>query len=168
MLLLVILISSPLRVRAGKALRDTPQASHNIFEQQIQMADFLRQFYQGQVVAANDIGAIDFLADIRLVDLAGLGTRETARLKLKHIYGAPQIAAVAEQYQVQIALVYDSWFKIPPDWIKAGEWQIPDNVICGDSTVSFYAVNPSAALDLIERLQTFESQLPKDVAQRGY
>ena len=72
-LLLVILVSSPLRVRAAKSLKDTPKASHNIFEQQYQMALFLRQFYQGQVVAANDIGAIDYLADFRLVDLAGLG-----------------------------------------------------------------------------------------------
>ncbi len=160
--------SSPLRVRAAISLRDTPQAAHNIFEQQYQMAAFLRQFYQGQVVAANDIGAIDFLADIRLVDLAGLGTREVAAMKLKQFYGAPQISAVADQYQTQIALVYDSWFQIPSDWVKAGEWQIPHNVVCGDSTVSFYAVNPSAALDLIERLQTFERQLPKDVAQRGY
>ncbi len=77
LLLLAILVSSPLRVRAAKSLQDTPKASHNIYEQQYQMAIFLQQFYQGQVVAANDIGAIDYLADFRLVDLAGLGTRES-------------------------------------------------------------------------------------------
>ena len=167
LLLLAILVGSPLRVRAVKSLKDTPVASHNIFEQQYQMAFFLRQFYQGQVVAANDIGAIDYLVDFDLVDLAGLGTRESAAFKLKQAYGAYQIAAVADQYGTQIALVYDSWFQIPSSWIKVGEWQITDNVVCGDSTVSFYAVDPAAAPGLIDALQAFASRLPGDVIQEG-
>jgi len=166
-LLLAILISYPLRVRAAKSLKDTPKASHNIFEQQYQMAFFLRQFYQGQVVAANDIGAINYLADFRLVDLAGLGTRESAAFKLKQSYGSRQVAAVAEQYDVQIALVYDSWFQIPGEWIKVGEWQIRDNVVCGDDTVSFYAVDPRAVADLIGNLRAFTYSLPGEVIQRG-
>jgi hypothetical protein len=148
-------------------LKDTPKASHNIFEQQYQMASFLRQFYQGQVVAANDIGAINYLADIRLVDLAGLGTRESAAFKLKRTYGSRQVATVAEQYRTQIALVYDSWFQIPAEWTKVGEWQIRDNVVCGDDTVSFYAVDAAAIPGLTENLQTFASHLPADVIQRG-
>jgi len=166
-LLLAILVSSPLRARAVKSLKDTPKASHNIFEQQYQMAFFLRQFYQGQVVAANDIGAINYLADFHLVDLAGLGTRESAAFKLKQVYGPRQVAAVAEQYGTQIALVYDSWFQIPGEWSKVGEWQIRDNVVCGDDTVSFYAVDPGAAPGLLENLRTFSPRLPADVIQRG-
>jgi len=165
-IMLAILVSSPLRVRAAKSLKDTPKASHNIFEQQYQMAFFLRQFYQGQVVAANDIGAINYLADFRLVDLAGLGTRESAAFKLKRTYGSRQVAVVAEQYRAQIALVYDSWFQIPAEWIKVGEWQIRDNVVCGDDTVSFYAVDPAATPGLIENLRAFASRLPGDVIQR--
>ena len=167
-LLLAILVSSPLRVRAAKSLKDTPKASHNIFEQQYQMAFFLRQFYQGQVVAANDIGVINYLVDFRLVDLAGLGTRESATYKLKQSYGYRQVAAVAEQYDTQIALVYDSWFQIPVEWIKVGEWQIIDNVVCGDDTVSFYAVDPRVAAGLIENLHAFGPRLPGNVIQRGY
>jgi hypothetical protein len=167
LLLLAILVSAPLRVRAAKSLKDTPKASHNIFEQQYQMASFLRQFYQGQVVAANDIGAINYLADFRLVDLAGLGTRESAAFKLKQMYGSRQVAAVAGQYGAQVALVYDSWFQIPAEWIKVGEWQILNNVVCGDDTVSFYAVDPVAAPGLIENLRAFSPRLPADVIQRG-
>jgi hypothetical protein len=165
-IMLAILVSSPLRGRAAKSLKDTPKASHNIFEQQYQMAFFLRQFYQGQVVAANDIGAINYLADFRLVDLAGLGTRESAAFKLKRTYGSRQVAVVAEQYRAQIALVYDSWFQIPAEWTKVGEWQIRDNVVCGDDTVSFYAVDPAATPGLIENLRAFASRLPGDVIQR--
>jgi hypothetical protein len=166
-LLLLILVSAPLRVRAVKSIKDTPKASYNIYEQQYQMAYFLREFYQGQVVAANDIGLIDYLAELRLVDLAGLGTPESAALKLKHQFGAQQVAAVADQYHTQIALVYDSWFRIPSSWMKVGEWQIRDNVVCGDSTVSFYAINPTAAPGLMEALQAYAPRLPGDVIQRG-
>jgi hypothetical protein len=166
-MLLAILVTSPLRVRAAKSLKDTPKASHNIFEQQYQMAFFLRQFYRGQVVAVNDIGAINYLADFHLVDLAGLGTRESAAFKLKQIYGSRQVAAVAEQYGTQVALVYDSWFQIPTEWTKVGEWQIRDNVICGYDTVSFYAVSPTSAPGLIDNLRAFAPRLPADVIQRG-
>jgi hypothetical protein len=119
------------------------------------------------VVAANDIGAIDYLADFRLVDLAGLGTRESAAFKLEQMYGSHQVAAVADQYGTQIALVYDSWFKIPVAWTKVGEWKILNNVVCGDDTVSFYAVDPLAAPGLIENLRAFAPRLPTDVIQRG-
>ena len=62
--------------------------------------------------------------------------------------------------------MYDSWFQIPAEWIKVGEWQIRDNVVCGDDTVSFYAVDPAATPGLIENLRAFASRLPADVIQR--
>ncbi len=166
-LLLAMLVSSPLRVRAAKALKDTPKASHNIFEQQYQMATFLHQYYQGQVVAANDIGAIDYMAVFHVVDLAGLGTRESAAFLLQKNFGSMQITSVVAQYGTQIALVYDSWYQIPYEWIKIGTWRIPDNVVCGSDTVSFYAVNPAAAPALIENMHAFASRLPGDVIQVG-
>jgi 4-amino-4-deoxy-L-arabinose transferase-like glycosyltransferase len=167
-LLLLILVSAPLRTRAVRSLAQTPQASHNIFDQQVQMAAFLGSFYRGQVVAANDIGAIDFGTDLRLVDLAGLATREPAAYALRRSFGADQVAAVADEYHAQIAVVYDSWFEIPSRWRKAGEWQIRDNVVCGDSVVSFYAVDPAVLVDLRTNLQAFSHRLPRDVVQRGY
>ena len=40
------------------------------------------------------------------------------------------------------AIVYDSWFdsSLLNKWKKVATWQIQNNVICGDATVSFYAV----------------------------
>jgi hypothetical protein len=50
----------------------TPQASRNIYEQQYQMGMFLKRCYPGKAVAVNDICAVSYLADVRLVDLLGL------------------------------------------------------------------------------------------------
>lgn len=168
MLSLLLLAGAFTGVRAARALRDTPQASHNVYTQQHQMARFLRRFYEGQVVAANDIGAISFAADIRLVDLFGLATQEVAALRLRQQWDAPQIAALARRRGVQIALLYVSWFPIPPQWARVADWRIPDNVVCGDDTVSFFAVDPSAAGPLAEHLREFAGTLPDDVIQRPY
>ncbi len=45
------------------------------------MALFLKDFYAGNVVAANDMGAINYIADIRCLDLYGLASMEVADLK---------------------------------------------------------------------------------------
>ncbi len=49
----------------------------NIYEQQVQSAKFLHQFYNTSKVVANDIGAISYYTNIHLLDIAGLGSVET-------------------------------------------------------------------------------------------
>ncbi|MFZ1979453.1 MAG: hypothetical protein WAV76_15980 [Bacteroidota bacterium] len=169
--LLIFIMVLPFAGRGVLYLRIIPQATTNIYEQQYQMGLFLNKFYQGESVAANDIGAINYLADIKCLDLWGLGSSEVAELMIQGRYNTQQIYDLAKQKQVKIAVVYDHWFKeyggIPPAWIKAGEWKIPNNIICGGDTVSFYAVNTSEVDNLNKNLRTFSSFLPKDVMQSG-
>ena len=169
--LLILIVISPLAGRGLISLIITPQATNNIYEQQYQMGLFLKQFYQGESVAANDIGAINFLADIKCLDLWGLGSLEVAKAKRNGNYDTQLIYNLAKQKKVRVAIVYDHWFEgyggIPSQWIKVGEWKISNNVVCGGDTVSFYAVNPKEESKLIENLRTFSSQLPKDIIQRG-
>jgi len=51
---------SPLLERGVVSLRQVTKATRNIYEQHYQMGMFLKTFYSGAVVAANDIGAITF------------------------------------------------------------------------------------------------------------
>lgn len=169
--LLAIMFLTPIAVRAAQALHETARASHNIFEQQRQMALFLDRFFSGRTVAANDIGEITYFSNIKLVDLYGLGTLEVARLKLAGNYNTAQIDALTRQRGVDIAIVYDMWFGqyggLPSSWHKAGEWAVQDSVILGDSAVSFYALRPAENAPLTHDLQVFASRLPPDVQQRG-
>lgn len=157
--------------RGVTSLIITPQATTNIYQQQYQMGLFLRQFYQGDSIAANDIGAINFLSDIRCLDLWGLGSLEVAKAKIEGKYNAQLIYNLSQQKKVKIAIVYEHWFKeyggLPAQWIKVGEWRIPNNVICGGDTVAFYAVDPTEESRLIENLRNFSSRLPRDVKQHG-
>jgi len=110
-----------------------------------------------------------YLADIQLIDLFGLGSIESARLKLDNNFTASEIHNLTQQKHVRVAVVYDSWFRpgtkagIPQEWIRVGRWRIPENVICGDDTVAFYAVDPSESESLKRDLLQFRSLLPKDV-----
>jgi hypothetical protein len=151
----------------------TLQASKNIYEQQYQMGTFLKEFYQGKTVALNDIGAVSYLADVRIIDLWGLGSREPARLKLLKQYGTQQIYDMTREGGVTIAVVYDDWFKIngvvvlPQGWVRVGQWSIPNNVVCGSDTISIYSLEDSVRGELDRNLRRFESEMPAEVAQYG-
>ena len=167
--LLVSLVILPFAQRGFESLKQTPQATTNIYEHQYQMGLFLRSFYQGEAVAANDIGAINYLADINCLDLVGLASMEVARAKKEGHYDVPQRRKLAKLKKTKIAIVDDSladyFGGLPSEWLKVGEWRIPNNVVCADDTISFYAVDAKEADRLVKHLEAFSSVLPKDVAQ---
>lgn len=168
-ILLLIIVSSPLTDRGFSSLTQTPQATNNIYEQQYQMGLFLKQFYKGASIAVNDIGAVSYLGDVKTLDLIGLGSLEVAKLKMEGLYSTQQMQDLATQKEVKIAIIYDHWFMggIPSDWIKVGEWTIPNNVVAGGDTVSFYAINPEEEKKLKENLKEFSSSIPDNIKQTG-
>jgi hypothetical protein len=150
-------------------LRHVTKASKNIYEQHYQMGMFLKTFYSGAAVAANDIGAISFLADVKCVDLWGLASRDVGIAKWAKQYDRAAMALIAKRHGVTVALVYDHWFPagMPSDWRKVGEWTIEKNVVAAGDTVSFYATARSEEQLLARRLRQFASSLPGSVRQGG-
>lgn len=167
-LALLLVGLSPLSERALRALVLVPRATANIYSQQYQMGLFLRKFYAERSVALNDIGAAGFLGDVQPFDLVGLANRDVARQVLNRWYESNDIQELADERQVEIAIVYDSWFRgrIPPSWRPAGTWTIPDNVVNGSDTVTFYAVRSDALPQLRMHLQEFSRELPDSVRAR--
>ncbi len=145
------------------------QATNNIYEQQIQTARFIAKWYNDDVVGLNDIGAPSFFSDIRLLDLWGLGSIEVARLRLAKNYNVKQIEKIARKQKMRVAFVYDKWFQrfggVPKSWVRAGEWKIRDNVICGSSRVAIYGINEDEAAQLRDHLAEFATMIPKRVTQ---
>lgn len=158
-------------VRGVRAHVETPGAVGNIYEQQIQMGRFLARFYAGAAVAANDIGAVCYLADVRVLDLWGLASREIAEAKLSGGYTTAFIADTARAQGVQVAVIYERWLEaaggVPPGWTRAGRWRVARNVVLGDRTVAFYAVEPAEAGPLADHLRAFAPELPAGVEQLG-
>jgi hypothetical protein len=168
-LALIIFLAFLPAVRAGNALRDYPVAVKNIFEQQYQMGLFAKTFYQGKTVALNDIGAVSYLADVKLLDLFGIASMDVTQAKRENAWSRDAIAELAETYDVDIVMVYKEWFPdaIPLEWVEIGSWQITNNVVCGSDTVTFYVVTPDKQAEAVAALKRFSSQLPSSVIQSG-
>ena len=157
--------------RSYIAIGNTVVAARNIYQQQYQMATFLKRYYSGAAVAVNDIGAINFTADIRCLDLYGLGSAEITRAKLNRQYNTRRMAELAREHKVRIAVVYKNWFEaeggLPQEWTSVGEWITPNCVVCGWDIVTFYAIENDEIEALKQNLREYSSALPREVVQTG-
>jgi hypothetical protein len=168
----LVVISLVFCVSRGTAsLMNIPRASTNIFEQQYQMARFVKRYYQHSAVALNDIGMVNFLADTHCLDMWGLGSLTVARLRLQGQYSQQTLARLVADRGVRVAIAYESGFGgiggLPPEWTKVGQWQIHNNVVCASDTVSIYALESSEVQPLTARLAEFSKELPPGVTQSG-
>lgn len=167
-MLIVLLIT--FSIRFLPMLKNQPKASKNIFDQQIQLADFLHKYYKNSKVIANDIGAITYFNNIHLLDTYGLGSIEVAKLR-KNDHGKftdnkklqDYVYRTAKLQDFEIALVFDEWVKMPDYFTKVGTLTIPDLYMAGGTTVSFYAVKKDNTDKLRNQLVEFSKETPKDV-----
>ena len=163
---------TPAARRTVESLTVLVPACHNIYGQQFQMGRFLRRYYQGQGVAANDIGNIAYAADVRLLDTAGLVNMDVMRHLRANTYDQATLRRLLARYDVKVVVVYDIWAGFYggqlPEWgLPIGRWTIPNNRVCASETVSFYAPRPELAPALTRALQDFSSSLPAEVIQEG-
>jgi hypothetical protein len=159
----VIVYSLP--VRGLNSFRNATRAIYNIYEQQYQMGLFLRQYYKGQTVAANDIGAITYMADLNTIDMWGLGNNQVAQARKNMYWNNAFLQKVVADNHTRISVMYDSWFDkdLTKNWVKVATWELPYNYICGDIKVSFYGITENEAALLKNNLTSFATQLPGDV-----
>ena len=167
--IVVLLITlTPFLYRAA-SLFMIPQATANIYQQQYQMGLFIQRYYSGEAVAANDTGAISFLSDAETVDLWGLGSNPVLRAKKGGYYDTEWIDDYTDLADVKVAVLYEGWFKnyggLPGGWEKAGQWTIPHEIVCGEPTVTFFAVNEDSE-KLRKNLADFSPELPGQVKVR--
>jgi hypothetical protein len=160
----------PVVIRSITALDKADQGCINIYDQQYQMAKFTRQFYNQSNIALNDIGAIGYYSKANIVDLWGLANIEVTKSKKNHYWTPDFLDSLCKSKKVDLAIIYDSWFSdsLTKRWNKAATWQIQDNVICGDSIISFYSLDILKKDSLQQQLKEYEAQLPSSVVVKYY
>ncbi|MBV9962907.1 MAG: hypothetical protein JO072_11735 [Parafilimonas sp.] len=170
LLLVTFFLFFPLILRSTAAYSKASQACINIYEQQYQMGNFVKKYYNTDTLAVNDIGAVSYFNQSRVIDLWGLANMQVAKAKKDNVATPDFLDAVTKNNHVKIAIVYDSWFdsSLLKKWNKVATWQIQNNVICGDATVSFYAVDLNNSSLLKENLATYQKSLPADVTVKYY
>jgi len=158
----VILLTFGLSLRSLAAYKNGTRAMVNIYEQQVQTADFIKKYFNEKPIAAIDVGAIAYYSDCKLLDIWGLGSIELARMKMNHTYSNDRIDSLCRVKGVEIALVYKRYWD-HPSWKKVGSWIISHNAVCAADTVDFFTLRPENAHVLKTNLVNFESQIPKTV-----
>lgn len=168
--LLAFMVFFPFVLRSAAAYSKATRACVNIYDQQYQMGQFLRKYYKGDAVAVNDIGAVAFYGDLKVVDLWGLGDIDVARSK-KGRYCTPVfLDSLVRARRTKLAIVYETWFDKPllDRWTKVATWQMPDNVICGYDVVTFYAIDARDKESLMGNLKAFQPSLPREISVLYY
>jgi hypothetical protein len=168
--LLLFILVFPLVLRSTAGFTKAKQACINIYEQQFQMGRFLNTYYNHDVIAANDIGAVSWFTRGRIVDLWGLGSIEIARSRKGGYWTPDLLDSISRRERTAVAIVYDSWFtdSLLQRWNKVATWQVRNNVILGDDIVSFYTMDDSGAPALRRNLELFQSKLPSGVEVTYY
>ncbi len=162
LVLVSVWLSPFLLSRFIKGLTGGPNSSIDRYHEHIQMARFIRQFYDHDTVVVNDIGAVAFYSDAHLVDLYGLGSIEPARLLKDHGQDltSPFIRDWASSEHASIAILQTEprWInqRIPRSWIHVADWHLLRNLMFGDKTVSFYALEPGDVSRLCGDLHRFQ------------
>jgi len=142
-------------------------ASKGINEQQIEMSRFLGNYYKGQKIIANDIGAISYFSHVQLLDMVGLGSTDVAKMKVanKHntraeyiVNNKKFITGYAAKNNYKIAVIYPEWFpgNPPSTWLPVASWTIKEKYGPAIRRVVFYAVDPSEKEMLQRKLSQFD------------
>ncbi len=123
--------------------------SRNTLLEHVAAAEFVRAYYSHDVVAVNDLGAVTYYTEARILDIAGLGDVEPLIVQRRTgSYERDDVRTWTGAYQPRIAIIQLDWAwvapRIPREWIKTAEVAIPP----GGQRLGLYAIDPGAAAAL--------------------
>ncbi|HEY0342023.1 MAG TPA: hypothetical protein VGC34_14550, partial [Steroidobacteraceae bacterium] len=114
-------------------------------------AKFVHDYYPGDTVAVNDLGAMAFFSQgTRFLDIYGLGNNEPVRFRMRNGgYDQESLRGWTERSGARIAVVQVCWAdinkRLPAEWPLVALWRIPRNMAFQDKLVAFLAVAPGEA-----------------------
>jgi hypothetical protein len=112
-----------------------------------QAAQLVRSYHADDVVIVNDLGAISYFTENRILDLVGLGDVEPLEIMRKSNgrYTSADVQAWTSKQDPKIAIVQLGWSFVAPlvprEWIQVAEVEVP-----GDRhRLGLFAVDPKRA-----------------------
>ncbi len=138
----------------------------NIYNQQYQMSEFIKEYYNDSEIVLNDIGTTSYYTNAKYIDVWGLANYEVVDYKLKNgDIDQDLVARLAYDRNSKIAIIYneDSFNYVPNEWKKVASWTIDNRQVPNFATVYFYAINVPAA-HLKEQVVLFSRNLPSEIS----
>jgi hypothetical protein len=153
-------------VREGLVAAAEIAGVRNTYLEQRETALFIQAYYPRQAVIVNDLGAVTYYTEARILDLAALGDTEPLEiLRRTGNYTRGDVRTWTAKYQPAIAIISLGWSWIAPlvpnDWVRVAVLEVPPN----RERVGFFAVDPKDAW--IIRANVAEHYSPLRQA-RGY
>jgi len=168
--LIIMFLLVPIIVRGAIALKQVTEASNDSFMEHLTAANFINKYYNNATVVLNDIGAASFYSEVKILDAYGLCSNEPVEFRKKTGYTKKDLYSWAQKSNAKIAILQTNWNeiskRIPDEWTKVTEWEIPRNVIFGDTKIGIYSVDLSEKNFLIKNLNEFSSLVPKGIRQK--
>ena len=169
--MVVGIMALPMALQSGEAFRTTGDACMKLYRQDYQVGRFLGCYYNRESAAVNEVGAAAYLTNSRKFDLGGGEDPEGAHSR-QPVYDTSSdlLDSLLWKERVKIAVISDKLFSpgLLQDWMKIASWQTDDALSPEKDTLSFYAVDTVASLELKSKLQAFEPSLPPGVGVRYY
>ena len=163
---LLLFSCMPLYWRTHMACGQIVHAAGNIHDQQLQMARVIENLGPGARIGINDLGAVSFFTESRVLDLYGLGDNRITRAKHDQEDIPAVMAARMREEKIDYVICYPDWFgtdnELPSDMVKVETWTLGDNLICGSDTVAFYGTSTEAAEKLAAALERYRAETRPD------
>ena len=148
--LILALAAFPLAHRADRAIRAFAPASRSTFDTNVAPARWVASTLPGVPLAVHDLGAMAFLAPGPLVDLAGLGTDEIARLHRAGRLDAGTLAPILAARGVEVAITGPTWMADarPAAFTEVARLLVPYPAFPGTFETVVWAATPERAAQL--------------------
>jgi len=134
--------------------------------EQFQTARFIRTYYPDAAVIVNDLGAVTYYTDARILDLVGLGDIEPVRIMRKRAYTSADVVAWTAAYHPRLAVVSLDWAVaaplVPREWVSVAVVEMPPH----RHRVGFFAVAPGEAWPLRAAVEQFYEPLAARMGHR--
>ncbi len=147
-LLVLALVPAVADVREGLFPRAEVEGMRGVYLEQYQTAQLIRRFYPDATVIVNDLGAVTYYTEARILDLVGLGDIEPLRIMRERPYTSREVVEWTAPYRPQIAVVSLGWAVakplVPPEWLRAAVVEMPPD----GHRVGYYAVDPAESWTL--------------------
>jgi hypothetical protein len=117
------------------------EGMRNTYLEEYQTARFLRSYYPRDAVIVNDLGAVTYYTEARILDLVGLGDIEPLVIMRRTAYTSRDVVAWTAPYEPSIAIIQLNWSivrpLIPHEWVRVAVVEVPPH----RHPVGFFAVD---------------------------